>query len=96
MPTKQEKILLIKQGRLVELPKTKPLPKDKENFYAQVLYYSEQKGYKEGWASYVFKKKFGHWPYHKKIKAVYTSKEVMNYIKHFNISRSKAKKAQVL
>lgn len=96
MPTKQEKILLIKQGRLVELPKTKPLPKDKENFYAQVLYYSEQKGYKEGWASYVFKKKFGHWPYHKKIKAVYTSKEVMKYIQYFNISRSKAKKAQVL
>jgi len=96
LPTKQAKVLLVKQGRLVELPKPKANALNKQNFYAQVLYYARQKGYKEGWASYVFKKKFGHWPYNKKIQAVYTTKEVMKYIKHFNISRSKAKKAQVL
>jgi DNA repair protein RadD len=90
-PTKQEKVLLIKQGRLVELPKTKPLPQDKENFYAQLLYYAKQKNYKIGWCSWIFKEKFGHFPYSKKVLPICTSADVLKYIQYINIRRSKSK-----
>ena len=31
------------------MPKIKPNANDKQNFYAQLLFYCRQKGYKEGW-----------------------------------------------
>ena len=91
IPTKKEEVILIKQGRLVELPKMKPNAEDKENFYAQLVYFAKQKGYKEGWASYTFKEKYGHWPHSKKVIPVATGKDVMGYIQHLNIRRAKSK-----
>ena len=91
IPTKKEEVILIKQGRLVELPKMKPNAEDKTNFYAQLVYYAKQKGYKEGWASYTFKEKYGHWPHSKKIIPVATGKDVMGFIQHLNIRRAKSK-----
>jgi DNA repair protein RadD len=35
---------------------------DKRSFYAQLLGYVREKGYREGWAAHKFKSKFGHWP----------------------------------
>jgi len=54
IPTKKERIVLVQQGRLVELPKMKPNANDKQNFYAQLLFYCRQIGYKEGCASHTF------------------------------------------
>ena len=92
IPTKKAKIVLIRQGRLVEMPKIKPSTTDKGNFYAQLLYYCKQKGYKEGWASHKFKEKFGHFPHSKQVIPVATGKEVMNWIMHLNIKMAKSKK----
>ena len=91
IPTKKEVQLLIKEGRLIELPKPKPEKVDigKKEFYGQVLYYSRQKGYNDGWASYVFKEKFGHYPYSKKIMPQVTTPETLSYIKHYNIKQAK-------
>ena len=69
----------------------KPNAEDKTNFYAQLVYYAKQKGYKEGWASYTFKEKYGHWPHSKKIIPVATGKDVMGFIQHLNIRRAKSK-----
>ena len=91
IPTKKEKMILIQQGRLVELPKMKPNPQDKENFYAQLVYFAKQKGYKEGWASWTFKRKYGHFPHTKKVFPVATGKDVINFIQHCNIARAKSK-----
>ena len=93
LPTKQEKILLIKQGRLVELaPNVHCVtPNEKKNFFAQLLYYSRQKKFKDGWASYVFRTKYGHWPYNKKVEPMYTSKEVRNFIRYYFIKQAKSK-----
>ena len=91
IPTKKEQMILIQQGRLVELPKAKPNAEDKTNFYAQLIYYAKQKGYKEGWASYTFKEKYGHWPHTKKVMPVATGKDVMGYIQHLNIRKAKSK-----
>ena len=90
MPTKKEQAILIQQGRLIELPKMKPNVDDKQKFYAELLYYSKQKGFKEGWASHTFKRKFGHFPHSKKVFPIATSKEVMGFIQHCNISRAKS------
>jgi DNA repair protein RadD len=96
IPTKKEKMILIEQGRLVELPKMKPNAQDKENFYAQLVYYARQKGFKEGWASWTFKRKYGHFPHSKKVFPVATGKDVMNFIQHCNIARAKSKNMKEL
>ena len=96
IPTKKERIVLIKEGRLVEMPKTKPNADDKNNFYAQLLYYARQKGYKEGWASHTFKQKYGHFPHSKKIFPVATGKDVMGFIQHLNIRRAKSRNMREL
>jgi len=96
IPTKKEKQVLIKSGRLIELPKIKPNTKDKENFYAQLVFYAKQKGYKEGWCSWTFKRKFGHFPHSKKVFPVSTGKEVIKFIQHCNIRRAKSQNMREL
>jgi|TARA_B100001939_G_C16778498_1_gene545879 hypothetical protein len=96
IPTKKEQMVLIQQGRLVELPKMKPNAQDKENFYAQLVYYAKQKGFKEGWASWTFKRKYGHFPHSKKVFPVATGKDVIKFIQHCNIARAKSKNMKEL
>ena len=96
IPTKKERIVLISEGRLVEMPKIKPNANDKQNFYAQLLFYCRQKGYKEGWASHTFKQKYGHFPHNKKTFPIATGKEVMSFIQHLNIRRAKSRNMREL
>ena len=96
IPTKKERIVLVQQGRLVELPKMKPNANDKNNFYAQLLFYCRQKGYKEGWASHTFKQKYGHFPHNKKTFPIATGKEVMSFIQHLNIRRANSRNIREL
>lgn len=92
IPTKKEQKILIKQGRLVEVPKEKiEVEYDKKDFYGELLYYSRQRGYNDGWASHVFKEKYKHFPYSKKIDPKVTSQYVLNFIKHHNIKQAKAR-----
>ena len=96
VPTKREKIVLIQQGRLVELPKMKPNTNDKNNFFAQLLFYSRQRGFRDGWASHVFKQKYGHWPHSKQIFPIATGKDVIGFIQHLNIRRAKSRNIREL
>jgi superfamily II DNA or RNA helicase len=96
VPTKKERQVLIQEGRLVEMPKMKPNSKDKENFYAQLVFYAKQKGYKEGWASWTFKRKYGHFPHSKKVFPVSTGKDVIKFIQHCNIRMAKSKNVREL
>jgi superfamily II DNA or RNA helicase len=96
VPTKREKIVLIQQGRLVELPKMKPNTNDKNNFFAQLLYYSRQRGFRDGWCSHVFKQKYGHWPHSKQIFPIATGKDVIGFIQHLNIRRAKSRNMREL
>jgi len=84
-----DKKVLIKQGRLVEIEKDIVKLDNKKDWYAQLLYFAKQKGYKEGWASYTFKKKFGHWPHSKQVFPKPIGKEVEGYIKHLQIRNFK-------
>jgi len=96
IPTKKERIVLVQQGRLVELPKMKPNANDKNNFFAQLLYYSRQRGFRDGWASHCFKQKYGHWPHNKQIFPIATGKDVIGFIQHLNIRRAKSKNMREL
>lgn len=85
MPTKKTKEILVKQGRLKELKKNKVA--DKKKFFAELKYYALLKGFQVGWASWIFKDKFGHFPKDKSLKPTKPSDEVLGYIQHYNIKR---------
>ena len=91
VPTKREKMVLIKQGRLIEVKPDVVTAEDKRNFYGQVLYYAIQKGYQRGWASWIFKNKFNHFPQNKKVSPIHPSKKVLKYIQHYNIKQARGR-----
>ena len=83
MPKTKE--VLTKQGRLKELKKEKVV--DKKKWFAELKYYALLKGFQVGWASWIFKDKFGHFPKDKSLKPAKPSDEVLGYIQHYNIKR---------
>lgn len=91
IPSRQSEIE-VEKGELKELKK-KPSTQDKEQFYRELLWITIDKGYKEGWASWKFKEKFGHFPAKKRgLSPVKPSKETLNYIKYLNIKKAKSRK----
>ena len=88
VPTKRERVILIKQGRLQEMPRMKHTSSDKSRFYAELLFYAKQKGYNSGWASHTFRTKFGHFPHNKKVFPISTGDEVKKFIQYCNIRRA--------
>lgn len=73
---------------------TKPKPADKAAWFAQLLHYSRQKGYSDGWAAHKFQAKFGHWP-HKKagVKPEAPGPEVLGWLKHLAIKQARGRSA---
>jgi DNA repair protein RadD len=76
------------QAELQEVIRPKPV--DKESWYAQLKYISRSKGYKDGFADYAFKDKFGHFP-HKKhaVQPLPPTPEVLGFFQHRLIKRLK-------
>jgi DNA repair protein RadD len=55
------------EGELIELTDRRSIAavsqaKDKIRFFQELKFYAGDRGYKQGWAAYKFKEKFGHWP----------------------------------
>lgn len=73
---------------------TKPKPADKAAWFAQLLHYSRQKGYSDGWAAHKFQAKFGHWP-HKKagVTPELPGPEVLGWLKHLAIKQARGRAA---
>jgi hypothetical protein len=69
----------------------KPAPAEKADWYAQMLYISRSKGYKDGWAANKFKEKFNEWPKRKNgVVPVQPGPDVLRFIQHLNIKRARA------
>ena len=70
------------EANLTEVKKpSKPKPADKQRFYAMLLHYANDKGYKRGWADHKFKSKFGHFPAKKRgIEPIQPDPEMQRYI----------------
>jgi len=62
--------LIAGEGELVEVTgkmraKDKPSPEMKREWYGQLLFVANSKGFSSGWAANQFKAKFGEWPHRK-------------------------------
>jgi len=65
----------------------------KENFYAELLGYARQKGYKEGWAYHAYKQRIGVGPPSHPIPLA-PSPATLSWIRHLNIARAKQREKQ--
>ena len=78
--------------QLVAVKKTAPA--EKASWYAQMLYISRSKGYKDGWAANKFKEKFHEWPNKKNgVVPIQPGPEVLGFIQHLNIKNAHSKAA---
>lgn len=82
-------------GQLEELAATnKQLVMDNKQFYAELLYYSKEKGYKDGWAANKYKEKFGVFPRSIPKEIAPTTLPTMKWIQSRNIAYAKSKRRQ--
>jgi len=66
-----------------------------KNFFAEVSYIAREKGYRDGWAAYKFKERFGDWPNKLGVDTRIMvrrppSLETLNYVRSKNIAYAKA------
>jgi superfamily II DNA or RNA helicase len=78
-------------GELHELGETnKKAAIENQNFYSELLAYAKMRDYKEGWAAFKYKEKYGYWPNGLKKITRPVSLTTANFIKSRNIAWSKA------
>ena len=79
------------EAELKELVAKKPAPAVKADWYAQFLYISRSKGYKDGWAANKFMEKFSEWPHKKNgVMPIPPTPEVLGFMQHLNIKNARA------
>jgi hypothetical protein len=67
---------------------------DNKQFYSELLYYGQQKGYKEGWASHKYKEKYGVFPRAIPKEVHPTSIQTLKWIKSRFIAYTKSKESR--
>ena len=81
-------------GELMEIlrggKKQKPTMLDKLGFYSQLLRYSRDKGYSDGWAYHSYRDRYGVGPSVKPMAALYVEPATEAWIKHRIIRRARA------
>ena len=88
--------ILTLPGELQELAEAnRKLQIDNKKFYAELMYYGQMKGYKDGWAAMKYKEKFAVYPNGFKVEPAPTSAQTMGWIKSRLIAYSKSKAKQV-
>lgn len=90
-------------GELVEVTakgqkKWKLSEEYKKEFYRELVHVARKRGYKDGWAAYRYKKKFGNWPDDrwKMMEPKVAGPEVLAYVRHLQIRYAKAKEKERL
>lgn len=79
-------------GELKELEAAnKKLLINNQDFYSQLIYYAQAKGYKPGWAFHKYKEKFKTAPDGLSASPKHPSPETLNWIKSRTIAFAKAK-----
>jgi len=69
-------------------------PENKQQFYQQLLFLANEKGYQQGWASHKFREKFGAWPVKKFLPPLPPDQAVRSWVKSRQIAyaRSQARR----
>lgn len=89
---KRLKQVIAVAGELHELGMTsRQALAENQNFYSELLYYAKSRDYKDGWAAFKYKEKYGYWPNGLQKTTRPTSVTTANFIKSRNIAWSKAK-----
>jgi hypothetical protein len=79
-------------GELKELEAAnKKLRINNQEFYSQLIYYAQAKGYKTGWAFHKYKEKFNAAPDGLSSSPQHPSPETLNWIKSRTIAFARAK-----
>jgi hypothetical protein len=65
---------------------------DNQNFYSELLYYAKARDYKEGWAAFKYKEKYGYFPNGLQKTTRQPSLSTVNFIKSRYIAWTKANK----
>jgi superfamily II DNA or RNA helicase len=94
-PEKQAAAVPVKSGELVKISGKRKAPKlEKQDFYSQLQYVANCKGYEAGWVGHKFREYFGVWPQGlKRVAAAGASTEVKNFLRHLNIKHARGKGA---
>jgi superfamily II DNA or RNA helicase len=83
--------VLDQPGELVELEGKSVTKMDKQEFYSELLFMSDARGYKEGWAAWKFKEKFGVFPRMLEKVQRPVSLKTLNWLKSRAIAYSKGR-----
>jgi superfamily II DNA or RNA helicase len=83
--------IIEKVGELVELEGKTVSKVDKQTFYSELLYMVKNRGYKEGWAAWKYKEKFGVFPRALKKTERIPSLQTLNWLKSKAIAFAKRK-----
>lgn len=84
--------IIEKVGELVELEGKTVSKVDKQTFYSELLYMVKNRGYKEGWAAWKYKEKFGVFPRALEKTERIPSLQTLNWLKSKAIAFAKARK----
>jgi superfamily II DNA or RNA helicase len=84
--------IIEKVGELVELEGKTVSKVDKQTFYSELLYMVKNRGYKEGWAAWKYKEKFGVFPRALEKTERIPSMQTLNWLKSKAIAFAKARK----
>lgn len=84
----------VQEGELVKLTKTKVSLADKQRFYSQLIAIANMRGYRDGWISNTYQKRFDVWPKGLQRTATEPTEEVLKFVKHLQIRYAKGKGAQ--
>jgi hypothetical protein len=76
-------------GEMVELEGKTVAKADKQAFYSELLYLVKNRGYKEGWAAWKYKEKFGVFPRLLEKIETMPSMQTLNWLKSRAIAYSK-------
>lgn len=88
-PETQNKIIS-EEGELKAVSRANKASKaDKQAFYSEILWYTQQKGYKPGFAAHQYRQRFGVWPRGLREAPIPTSQDTLNWIKHRAIAHAK-------
>lgn len=64
---------------------------EQQQFYSEVLYFAKMRGYRDGWAAYKYKEKYGGFPRGLLQTPVAPTQKTLNWIRSRNIAYSKSK-----
>jgi DNA repair protein RadD len=94
-PRRAAAYLHIRDGQLYQLERdgiqhTPATPEEMAMWHAMLVYECQQRGYKDGWAAYKFKERFGQWPPRTKPEPERPTPEVTSWIRSRNIAFAKS------